>query len=57
MRAHEWVVVAEFDAGYVIGRCQVCGEQDLMDLGALLPVPRSATSADHTQEGAAAATP
>jgi hypothetical protein len=44
MRAHEWTVIAEFDAGYVIGRCQVCGQQDLLDLGALLPDPRPATS-------------
>lgn len=42
MRAHEWVVVAEFDAGYVIGCCRVCGEQDLIDVGALLPAPRDA---------------
>lgn len=41
MRAHEWTVVAEFDAGYVIGRCRLCGQQDLLDVGALLPVPRA----------------
>ena len=42
MHAHEWTVVAEFDAGYVIGRCQDCGRQDLLDVGALLPTPRAA---------------
>ena len=42
MRAHEWTVVAEFDAGYAIGRCQTCGQQDLLDVGALLPAPRTA---------------
>jgi hypothetical protein len=40
MHAHEWAVVAEFDAGYVIGRCAHCGEQELLDVGALLPAPR-----------------
>jgi hypothetical protein len=46
MREHQWTVVAEFDAGYVIGRCQVCGQQDLLDVGALLPAPRPATTDD-----------
>ena len=51
MRAHEWSVVAEFDAGYVIGRCQLCGQQELLDLGALVPAPRPAatSSADAVQ--------
>ena len=44
MRAHEWTVVAEFDAGYVVGRCQVCGQQDLLDVGALLPTQRDAAT-------------
>lgn len=48
MREHEWTVVAEFDAGYVLGRCEVCGEQDLLDVSALLPAPRTA-SADAAQ--------
>ena len=47
MREHEWTVVAEFDAGYVLGRCEVCGEQDLLDVGALLPAPRTASSPEH----------
>lgn len=46
MRAHEWTVIAEFDAGYVLGRCRVCGEQDLVDVAALLPVPRTPTRAE-----------
>jgi hypothetical protein len=46
MRAHEWTVVAEFDAGYVVGRCQVCGQQDLLDVGALLPKQRPADVED-----------
>lgn len=44
MRAHEWTVIAEFDAGYVLGRCQVCGTQDLLEVSDLLPAPRSAAS-------------
>jgi hypothetical protein len=50
MRAHTWTVVAEFDAGYVIGRCEVCGQQDLLDVGALLPAPRAE---EDTEAGAA----
>ena len=42
MHVHDWTVTAEFDAGYVTGRCQVCGAQDLLDVGALLPVQRPA---------------
>lgn len=55
MRAHKWAVIAEFDAGYVIGRCQVCGQQDLLDVGALLPAPRpeSTAATDGTQVTAA----
>ena len=41
MRAHQWTVVAEFDAGYVIGRCELCRQQDLLDVGDLVPVPRN----------------
>ena len=44
MRGHEWTVVAEFDAGYVLGRCQVCGLEDLLDVGAFMPVPREETA-------------
>jgi hypothetical protein len=44
MREHEWAVVAEFDAGYVIGRCQVCGQKDLLDVGAFVPDPRQAAA-------------
>lgn len=29
---HDWVVAAEHDGGYVLGRCVVCGEQSLLDL-------------------------
>ena len=46
MNAHEWSVVAEFDAGYVLGRCRVCGLQDLLDVGELVPAPRSAEVAE-----------
>ena len=42
MSAHQWTVVAEFDAGYVLGECRVCGAQDLLDVSDLLPAPRSA---------------
>lgn len=49
MRAHEWTVVAEFDAGYVLGRCQVCGAQDLLDVGDLLPSPRTAGTRDSSE--------
>lgn len=45
MRAHEWAVVAEFDAGYVLGRCQQCGLEDLLDVGALVPAPRDVEAA------------
>ena len=56
MREHVWAVVAEFDAGYVIGRCTVCGEQDLLDVGAFLPDPRSAatSSSESARPGVAA---
>jgi hypothetical protein len=29
---HHWAVVAEHDAGYVLGQCRVCGLQELLDL-------------------------
>lgn len=29
---HDWVVVAEYDAGYVLARCAVCSEESLVDL-------------------------
>lgn len=29
---HHWTVVAEHDGGYVLGQCQVCGLEDLLDL-------------------------
>lgn len=35
---HDWVVRAEYDAGYVVLRCSVCGEESLADL------PRSEAS-------------
>ncbi|MCU1603532.1 MAG: hypothetical protein JWO22_4241 [Frankiales bacterium] len=44
MSAHEWSVIAEFDAGYVLGQCRTCGMQDLLDVGALLPAPRRAAT-------------
>ena len=28
---HDWTVVAEYDAGYVLMRCAVCGEESLGD--------------------------
>ena len=28
---HDWMVVGEYDAGYVVGRCAVCGTEDLLD--------------------------
>lgn len=34
---HDWVVTAEHDGGYVLGRCSVCGDQALLDL---VPAPR-----------------
>ena len=57
MGAHEWVVVAEFDAGYAIGRCQACGQQDLLDVAALVPPPRQAgaPAAELDDAGAASA--
>jgi hypothetical protein len=27
------MVVGEYDAGYVVGRCAVCGAEDLLDQG------------------------
>ena len=53
MRAHEWTIVAEFDAGYVIGKCQACGQQDLLAVGALLPNPRSASTSSSDASHAA----
>ena len=44
MHVHEWNVVAEFDAGYVLGRCGRCDEQELLDVGALVPGPRAAAT-------------
>lgn len=32
---HDWQVTAEHDGGYVLGRCLVCGLEELLDL---LPV-------------------
>ena len=29
---HDWVVTAEHDGGYVLGRCSVCGDETLLDL-------------------------
>jgi hypothetical protein len=29
---HDWTRRVEFDAGYVLGRCRVCGCEDLLDL-------------------------
>lgn len=29
---HDWAVVAQYDAGYVLARCEVCGEESLMDV-------------------------
>jgi hypothetical protein len=29
---HDWVVTAEHDGGYVLGRCAVCGVESLLDL-------------------------
>lgn len=29
---HEWVVTSEHDAGYVLGRCRVCGLEELLDV-------------------------
>lgn len=28
---HDWVVRAEYDAGYVLLRCRICGEENLAD--------------------------
>lgn len=28
---HTWTVVAEYDGGYVVGRCTVCGIEELLD--------------------------
>lgn len=33
--------MAESDSGYVLGRCRTCGEQGLLDLGALVRAGRS----------------
>ena len=46
MAEHEWIVVAEFDAGYVVGRCRSCGREELLDVGAFLPAPRESASAE-----------
>ena len=32
---HDWTVLGEYDAGYVVGRCAVCGREDLLELTAL----------------------
>lgn len=29
---HDWNVLAEYDGGYTVGRCRVCGEEELLDL-------------------------
>ena len=29
---HDWVVVAEYDAGYVLVRCAICLEETLADV-------------------------
>ena len=29
---HDWVVTAEHDGGYVLGRCALCGDEALLDL-------------------------
>ena len=28
---HDWVVRAEYDAGYILLRCSICGEEGLAD--------------------------
>ena len=28
---HDWRVLGEYDGGYVLGRCMVCGREDLLD--------------------------
>ena len=29
---HDWGHPVEFDAGYILGRCRVCGCEELLDL-------------------------
>lgn len=36
---HDWVITAEHDGGYVLGRCAVCGDESLLDL---MPCQRQA---------------
>jgi hypothetical protein len=31
---HEWTIIAQHDGGYVLGRCRVCGQEDLLDVDA-----------------------
>ena len=33
---HDWRIMAEHDAGYVLGRCSVCSVEELLDLTAQL---------------------
>jgi hypothetical protein len=35
---HDWRVVGEYDGGYVLGRCDVCGREELLDV---MPMPLS----------------
>jgi hypothetical protein len=28
---HDWTVLGEYDGGYVVGRCAVCGLEELLD--------------------------
>jgi hypothetical protein len=41
---HDWHVLAEHDAGYVLGRCRVCATEDLLDL---VPQPRRERAGSH----------
>lgn len=29
---HDWAVLGEYDGGYVLGRCGVCGIEELLDM-------------------------
>jgi hypothetical protein len=29
---HDWTVLGEYDGGYVLGRCGVCGQEELLDV-------------------------
>jgi len=32
---HYWAIVAQHDGGYLLGRCRVCGLEDLLDVEAV----------------------